>query len=352
MEEELIQIKNSAVSLILDVKDSKELEDIKVQFLGRSGKLTLAIKKISKLSKEKRPEIGKLANEVKNSIEDAIFTQALKVKQQKSKTLKEKIDVTVPGIRPQIGHLHALSQVLYDVIDVFKGLGFQTADGPEIETDYYNFTALNMPPNAPSRDTQATLYLDTRNSKAKPGEILLRTQTSSMQVRIMEKIKPPIRVIVPGKTYRVDDVDASHSFEFWQVEGFLVDENVRLTNLFGTIDYVLKKIMGEDIKIKFATTNFPFVEPGVDTYVKCTVCEGKARLPDGQGCSFCKMLGWSEIMPAGMIHPNVLKAVGYDPRKVSGFAFAIGLSRLATLRYKMEDLRLLTNPDLRILEQF
>ena len=238
-----------------------------------------------------------------------------------------------------------MTQVIYDVVDVFKGLGYQVADGPEIETDYYNFTALNMPPNAPSRDTQATLYLDTRNSKAKPGEILLRTQTSSMQVRIMEKIKPPIRVIVPGKTYRVDDVDASHSFEFWQVEGFLVDENVRLTDLFGTIDYVLKKLMGKDIKIKFATTNFSFVEPGVDTYMECTVCKGK-------GCSFCKMSGWSEIMPAGMIHPNVLKAVGYDSKKVSGFAFAIGLSRLVTLRYEMEDLRLLTNPDLRILEQF
>jgi len=345
MEEELIQIKNSAVSLILDAKNYKELEELKIQFVGRSGRLTLAIKEISKLPKEKRPEIGRLANEVKKSIEDTISTQEIWTKKETSDELRQKLDVTIPGIKPQIGHLHPMTQVIYDVVDVFKGLGYQVADGPEIETDYYNFTALNMPPNAPSRDTQATLYLDTRNSKAKPGEILLRTQTSSMQVRIMEKIKPPIRVIVPGKTYRVDDVDASHSFEFWQVEGFLVDENVRLTDLFGTIDYVLKKLMGKDIKIKFATTNFSFVEPGVDTYMECTVCKGK-------GCSFCKMSGWSEIMPAGMIHPNVLKAVGYDSKKVSGFAFAIGLSRLVTLRYEMEDLRLLTNPDLRILEQF
>ena len=160
----------------------------------------------------------------------------------------------------------------------------------------------------------------------------------------MEKIKPPVRVIVPGKNFRYEQVDASHSFEFWQVEGFLVDKEVRLTDLFGTIDYVLKKLMGET-RIKFATTNFPFVEPGVDTYIECTVCAGK-------GCSFCKQNGWSEIMPAGMIHPNVLKAVGYNPQEVSGFAFAIGLSRLVTLRYQMEDLRLLTNPDLRILEQF
>ena len=345
MEEELIQIKNSAVSLILDAKDKKELDDLKIRFLGRNGRFTQAIKEISKLPKEKRPEIGRLANEVKKSIEDTISTQEIWTKKETSDELRQKLDVTIPGIKPQIGHLHPMTQVIYDVVDVFKGLGYQVADGPEIETDYYNFTALNMPPNAPSRDTQATLYLDTRNSKAKPGEILLRTQTSSMQVRIMEKIKPPIRVIVPGKTYRVDDVDASHSFEFWQVEGFLVDENVRLTDLFGTIDYVLKKLMGKDIKIKFATTNFSFVEPGVDTYMECTVCKGK-------GCSFCKMSGWSEIMPAGMIHPNVLKAVGYDSKKVSGFAFAIGLSRLVTLRYEMEDLRLLTNPDLRILEQF
>ncbi len=345
MEEELIQIKNSAVSLILDARDKEELLDLKIRFLGRNGKFTLAIKELSKLPKEKRPEIGRLANEVKNTIEETISEKESRVTKQRFQELKEKIDTTIPGIRPPIGHLHPASQVLYDVVDVFKSLGFQTADGPEIETDYYNFTALNMPPNAPSRDTQATLYPDTRNSKVKPGEILLRTQTSSMQVRIMEKIKPPIRVIVPGKTYRVDDVDASHSFEFWQVEGFMVDKNVRLTDLFGTIDYVLRKLMGEKIKIKFATTNFSFVEPGVDTYIECTVCKGK-------GCSFCKMTGWSEIMPAGMIHPNVLKTAGYDPKKVSGFAFAIGLSRLVTLRYEMEDLRLLTNPDLRILEQF
>ena len=248
---------------------------------------------------------------LKNTIEETISEKESRVTKQRFQELKEKIDTTIQGIRPPIGHLHPASQVLYDVVDVFKSLGFQTADGPEIETDYYNFTALNMPPNAPSRDTQATLYLDTRNSKVKPGEILLRTQTSSMQVRIMEKIKPPIRVIVPGKTYRVDDVDASHSFEFWQVEGFLVDENVRLTDLFGTIDYVLKKLMGKDIKIKFATTNFSFVEPGVDTYIECTVCKGK-------GCSFCKMTGWSEIMPAGMIHPNVLKTAGYDPKRYQG----------------------------------
>lgn len=351
MEENLIQIKNSAVSLILEARDQKELDEIKLQFLGKSGKLTLAIKELVKLPREKRPYVGRLANEVKTTIEETIETQELQFKKTQSKTLKEKIDITNPGIKPDIGHLHPLSLVLYDVVDVFKGLGFQTADGPEIETDRYNFEILNIPKDHPARDTQQTLYLDTRTSKVTPGEVILRTQTSSMQGRVMEKTKPPLRVIVPGKNFRYEQVDASHGFEFWQVEGFMVDTNVRLTDLFGTIDYVLRKLMEEylpaerKVKIKFATTNFPFVEPGVDTYIECTVCKGK-------GCSFCKMLGWSEIMPAGMIHPNVLKAVGYDPQKVSGFAFAIGLSRLVTLRYRMEDLRLLTNPDLRILEQF
>lgn len=340
-----MQIKNSAVSMIIDATDQKELEEIKLQFLGRSGKLTLTLKGITKIPIDKRAIVGQLANEVKRIIEETLENKILHIKSQISNQRKQEIDITNPGIKPNIGHLHPVTQVLYDVIDIFKGIGFQVADGPEIETDYYNFEVLNIPKDHPSRDTQQTLYLDTRNSKINPGEIILRTQTSAMQGRIMEKIKPPARVIVPGKNFRYEQVDASHGFEFWQIEGFMVDKNVRLTDLFGTIDYILKKLMGEKTKIKFATTNFPFVEPGVDTYMECTVCVGA-------GCSFCKQSGWSEIMPAGMIHPNVLKAVGYDSQKVSGFAFAIGLSRLVTLRYGMDDLRLLTNPDMRIINQF
>jgi len=345
MEEELINLKNTAVSFILEAEDLDSLEATRAQFLGRNGKLTLLIKDIPKLPKEKRPAIGKLTNEIKVILEDTLSQALEKLKAQKTKSVHEKIDPTAPGIKPNIGHLHPMSQVLYDVVDVFKEIGFQAADGPEIETDYYNFEALNIPKDHPARDTQQTLYLDIANAKVNPGEIILRTQTSAMQGRVMEKTQPPLRVIVPGKNFRYEQVDASHGFEFWQVEGFMVDTNVRLTDLFGTIDYVLRKLMGQEIKLKFATTNFPFVEPGVDTYMECTVCKGK-------GCSFCKFAGWSEIMPAGMIHPNVLKAVGYDSQKVTGFAFAIGLSRLVTLRYKMDDLRLLTNPDLRIINQF
>ncbi len=345
MEEELINIKNTALSFIGDAADKNSLEETKIQFLGRSGKLTLLLKELPKLPLDKRVGVGSLANEIKKTIEDALEQKLESLTKETVSKKKENIDKTAPGIPPKIGHFHPTSQVLYEVIDVFKELGFQAADGPEIETDHYNFEALNIPKDHPARDTQQTLYLDSRGTKITPGEIILRTQTSAMQGRVMEKTKPPLRVIVPGKNFRYEQVDASHGFEFWQLEGFLVDRDVRLTDLFGTIDYVLRKLMGDKIKIKFATTNFPFVEPGVDTYVECTVCRGR-------GCSFCKYSGWSEIMPAGMIHPNVLKAVGYNPQEVSGFAFAIGLSRLVTLRYRMDDLRLLTTPDLRIINQF
>lgn len=345
MHEQLLSIKTNAISLILDTKDEKELEEVKLDILGRSGQLTTLLKELPKLPVEKRPEAGRFANEVKQMIEDAIEEKAKMLHVKSAQKRKASIDITALGIPPKIGHLHPMTQVLLDVVDVFKTLGFQAADGPEIEKDYYNFEVLNIPKDHPARDTQMTFYLDTRESETTPGEIILRTQTSAMQGRVMEKMKPPVRVIVPGKNFRYEQVDASHGFEFWQVEGFLVDKHVRLTDLFGTIDYVLRKLMGSDIKLKFATTNFPFVEPGVDTYIQCTVCKGK-------GCSFCKNSGWSEIMPAGMIHPNVLKAVGYDPQEVSGFAFAIGISRIVTLKYQMDDLRLLTNPDLRILEQF
>lgn len=345
MEEELIGIKNAAVSLILEAKDLKELEEIKLQFLGRSGKLTLALKEITKIPETKRPEIGKLANEVKQTIEETLESQKEKVKNQKLETSKKQIDKTAPGIKPKIGHLHPMTQVLYEVVDVFKRLGFQAADGPEIETDYYNFEVLNISKDHPARDTQQTLFLDTRDSKITPGELLLRTHTSGMQGRIMEKTKPPFQVIVPGKVFRYEQVDASHGFEFWQLEGFMVDAKITLSDLFGTLDYFFKQFFGEKTKTKFVCHNFPFVEPGVEAYITCAVCIGK-------GCTFCKSTGWVEIAGAGMIHPQVLRTINIDPNKWQGFAFGTGLSRMATLKYQMDDLRLLTNSDLRILEQF
>ncbi len=348
MKDKLYNLKNEAISLIISAQDKKELEEIRIQFLGRNGMLTAALKEIAKLPPSERPLIGQIANEVKNIIEDALQTTVINLKNKEKTTIEKRIkniDTTEPGIQPEIGHLHPMTQTVHDIVEVFKSLGYQAADGPEIETDYYNFEALNISKNHPARDTQQTLHLDTRNTAISPGEIILRTQLSGMQARVMEKMKPPVRVIIPGNVYRYEQVDASHGFQFGQMEGFLIDKHVKLTDLFGTIDYTLRKLMKQDIKLKFAATNFPFVEPGVDTYMQCTVCLGK-------GCSFCKHSGWSEIMPSGMIHPNVLKTCGYNPQEYNGFAFCIGLSRLVTLKHQMDDLRTLTNPDLRIITQF
>jgi len=336
MNEDIINLKNEAFAQINTVKSIDELEEIRIAYLGRNGKLTNLIKKIKDLPPEKRSQTGLLINETKKNIENLLNDK----RQNLIKSLTEKrewFDLTLPGTKPEMGHKHPLKEVLEEVKDIFKYLGYQVAEGPEIESDYYNFEALNIPKDHPARDTQMTFYLE--NGK------ILRTQTSAMQVRVMEKTKPPFRVLVPGRNFRFEQVDASHGFEFWQVEGFAVDKNIRFTDLLGTISFVLKSLFGKETKLRFATTNFPFVEPGVDTYLQCTICHGK-------GCAFCKNTGWSEIMPAGMIHPDVLKKGKIDPKKWQGFAFAIGLSRIVNLRYGINDLRILTTPDLRILSQF
>ncbi len=336
MQEEVINTKNEAIAQISGANDAGELEELRAAYLGRKGKFTLLVKKIKEVPPEKRKQFGITLNESKVAIENLISDK----KQELLKSLTEKrewFDLTMPGIKLDLGHLHPMTQVLKEVKQIFNYLGYQVADGPEIETDYYNFEALNIPQDHPARDTQMTFYLD--------GGNILRTQTSAMQGRVMKDTKPPFRVLVPGRCFRYEQVDASHGFEFWQIEGFVVDENIHMTDLFGTIDYILHKLFGKEIKLKFATTNFPFVEPGVDTYMSCTICKGR-------GCSFCKGSGWSEIMPAGMIHPYVLKTAGIDTKKWNGFAFAIGLSRIVNLRYQIKDLRTLTTPDMRILKQF
>lgn len=348
MQDKLIDIKNEALAQILACQDPKILEDIRVEYLGKSkGKLTEVIKLLPHLPPQEKAIIGRFANEVKQTIVDTLTSQLIILRSQKAKNIAktEWLDVTLPGIPPPEGHLHPVTKVLHEVLDIFKSLGYQVSQTREIQTDYYNFTALNMPADAPSRDTQATFYLDTRDSKANPGEIILQTQVTSMQVPIIEKTKPPIRVVMPGKAYRVDDVDPSHGFEFWQIDGFVVDKNIHMTDLLGTIEYVLRKLYGSEIKIRFDATNFGFVEPGVQAFMSCTICKQKR-------CPFCKHTGWVEILPAGMIHPNVLKIAGLDPKEWGGFAFDLGLSRAASLKNQIDDLRILTNPDLRILKQF
>ena len=333
---DILNLKNEALAQIMSAQSVSDLEEIRIAYLGRNGRLTDLTKKLKDVKTEERKSAGILINEAKGTILDNLASQKNKL----SVISREWFDVTTPGEKPNAGSLHAQSVVLKEIKDIFRYLGYQIADGPEIETDYYNFEALNIPKDHPARDTQQTFYVD-----SKKGDLIMRTQTSAMQGRVMKETKPPFRVLVPGKNFRYEQVDASHGFEFWQVEGFVVDTNIRLTDLFGTIDFVLKELFGKDTKLRFATTNFPFVEPGVDTYIECTVCKGK-------GCSFCKKTGWSEIMPAGMIHPFVLKEAGIDTKRWGGFAFAIGLSRVVTLKYQIDDLRVLTTPDMRILSQF
>ncbi len=336
MQEEIISLKNEALAQIIQAGSADELENLRINYLGRNGKITALIKELKNIKPEDRKQVGMLINEAKKTIENLLSrrkSEIIKILTEK----REWFDLTIPGIRPDIGHLHPMTTILKEVKGIFNYLGYQVTDGPEIESDYYNFEALNIPKDHPSRDTQMTFYLG--------KDIILRTQTSAMQGRVMKEAKPPFRVLVPGRNFRYEQIDASHGFEFWQVEGFVVDRNIHLTDLFGTIDYVLKALFGKESKLRFATTNFPFVEPGVDTYLQCTICKGK-------GCTFCKGTGWSEIMPAGMIHPFVLKEAGIDTNKWGGFAFAIGLSRIVNLRYRINDLRTLTMPDLRILNQF
>jgi phenylalanyl-tRNA synthetase alpha chain len=344
MREEIINIKNEAIAQIIKAKSPKDLENLRIIYLGRKGKLNKLIKKLKELPEKEKRQLGTLINETKKTISNNLSLTKIKLTKKVVDT-KKWFDISIPGKDPEIGYLHPQTTVLSEIINIFTYLGYQVADGPEIESDYYNFESLNIPKDHPARDAQQTLFVDTKGTPSKFGDLILRTQTSAMQGRVMKESKPPLRVLVPGKNYRYEQVDASHGFEFWQVEGFVVDKNIHLADLFGTIEFVLKKLFGNSAEIKFATTNFPFVEPGVDTYLKCTVCKGK-------GCSFCKKTGWSEIMPAGMIHPFVLKEAGIDTKNWGGFAFAMGLSRVVALRYQIHDLRILTTPDMRIVKQF
>ena len=343
-EQDISNIKNEALSSIINAVSKKELQQLQIQLLGRKGKITQLVQTIKDLGADQKKIIGRMMNETKGVIEDALEEQ-MKIVVDRSVSEEQKIDISIPGIKPEVGAIHPLTTTVAEIIDIFTALGYQVADGYQIETDDYNFSALNFGDDHPARDMQQTLYVDVEGSRSNFGDVILRTHTSAMQGRVMEQTQPPFKVLVPGLNYRYEQVDASHGFQFHQVEGFVVDENNRLTDLFGTIEYVLRRLFGDNAQIRFAATYFPFVEPGIDTYLKCTLCNGK-------GCSFCKKSGWSEIMPAGMIHPNVLRSAGINSDKWGGFAFAIGTSRVVNLKYSISDLRTLTDPDLRIIDQF
>jgi len=337
--EQLKSIRENAVNALNETDSSEKLEALRVQYLGKKGELTSVLSQMGKLSAEERPVIGQIANEVRSFIENEIKTkreEVAKIEMEK-RLAAESIDVTLPGNSNVLGKKHPLSIVLDEVKDAFISMGFTIVSGPEVEYDYYNFEALNIPKDHPARDTQDTFYFS--------PEILLRTQTSSVQIRAMEQMKPPIRVLSPGRVYRIDEVDATHSPIFHQIEGLVVDKGITMAHLKGSLELISKKLFGEDIKTRIRPDYFPFTEPSAEISISCFKCGGK-------GCKFCKGEGWIEIGGAGMVNPKVLANLGIDPNVYSGFAFGMGLERLVLRRYNIDDIRLLLENDVRFLNMF
>ncbi len=341
MKEKLEQIRVSAAARLAAAKELKSLEDLRVELLGKKGELTQILKGMGTLSKEERPVIGQLANEVRSFIEgelDRVKTDLL-ARQQELKLKAETIDVTMPGKVQQLGHKHPMTLVIDNIKDIFIGMGYEIAEGPEVETAYYNFEALNIPKEHPARDEQDTFYIDSA------GDFLLRTQTSPMQVRVMEKKKPPIRIIAPGRVYRSDEVDATHSPVFHQLEGLVIDKGITMGDLKGALEVFAKELFGADTKVRFRPHHFPFTEPSAEMDASCFACGGK-------GCRVCKDSGWIEVLGCGMVHPKVLEMSGIDPDVYSGFAFGMGLERVAMQKFGITDLRLLYENDTKFLKQF
>jgi len=339
MKAALENIRQSAVEALNKIDSIKSVDDFRVKFLGKKGELTSILKQMGSLSSEERPIIGQLANEIRTFLEAEIEKKQSQLKAQTlaAQLKNEKIDVTMPGKKRKIGKKHPLSLVLDEVKEIFLGMGFSIAQGPEVEYDYYNFEALNLPKDHPARDTQDTFYIS--------ENILLRTQTSPVQIRVMEKQKPPIRIISPGRVYRSDAVDATHSPLFHQIEGLVVDKNITMADLKGTLEVFAKRLYGDKAVVRFRPHHFPFTEPSAEVDVMCFSCHGK-------GCRLCKGEGWIEILGAGMVHPKVLSNCGIDPEEYSGFAFGLGLERIVMRRFNIDDLRLFYENDLRFLNQF
>ncbi len=339
MQAQLTAIREAAVSALAKADTLEQLEELRIQYLGKKGELTAVMKGMGKLTPEERPIVGQLANEVRTEIEAAMEEKKTILESQAAdaKILSETIDVTMPGRRNAKGKKHPLTTVLDELKDIFIGMGFSIAEGPEVELDYYNFEALNIPKDHPARDSQDTFYVD--------ENVVLRSQTSSVQARVMENQQPPIRLISPGRVYRSDAVDATHSPVFHQVEGLVVDKDVTMADLKGTLEVFVKKLYGEETRLRFRPHHFPFTEPSAEVDISCFNC-------GGEGCRICKGEGWIEILGCGMVHPKVLSGCGIDPEVYSGFAFGIGLERITMFRYGVDDLRLFFENDVRFLEQF
>ena len=339
MKEKLEALKQKALSDLEKVGDAAALEQLRVAYLGKKSELAAILKGMASLSPEERPIIGQLGNTVRNAIEQAFEKAKNHVSELETqkKIQAEALDVTLPASKIDIGNLHPLTKVQSQLEDIFLGMGFTIAEGPEVETDYYNFTALNTPEFHPARDVQDTFYIT--------DKVLLRSQTSTVQVHAMENSKPPIRVISPGRVYRSDAVDATHSPMFHQCEGLVIDKGITMCDLKGVLEQFAKEIYGSDTKVRFRPSFFPFTEPSVEVDVSCSECGGR-------GCSVCKGEGWIEILGAGMVHPNVLRMSGIDPDVYSGFAFGMGIERIVMTKYGINDMRLLYENDVRFLSQF
>ncbi|MBP5153523.1 MAG: phenylalanine--tRNA ligase subunit alpha [Lachnospiraceae bacterium] len=339
MQEKLKKIREEALARLNAAASAEEVSEIRVAFLGKKGALTEVMKGMREVAPEDRPKVGEWVNSTRKVIEDTIARtqQAVAARALEARLASETIDVTMPAKLPRTGHRHPNTIALEELERVFIGMGYEVVEGPEVEYDYYNFEALNIPANHPAKDEQDTFYIN--------DKILLRTQTSPVQVRVMEKKKPPIRIVAPGRVYRSDDVDATHSPCFHQVEGLVVDKNITFADLKGTLAQFARELFGQDTKVKFRPHHFPFTEPSAEMDVSCFKCGGK-------GCRMCKGSGWIEILGCGMVHPKVLRMSGIDPEEYSGFAFGIGLERITLLKYEIDDMRLLYENDERFLKQF
>ncbi|WP_066194595.1 MULTISPECIES: phenylalanine--tRNA ligase subunit alpha [Gracilibacillus] len=341
MKDQLEALQTEAVEKVTHATTLKELQDVKIAYLGKKGPITEVLRGMGKLSKEERPVIGEMANTVRGEIATAIEEKqtAIEAAELEKQLAAETIDVTLPGRPVPIGGPHILTSIIEEIEDLFIGMGFEVREGPEVETDYFNFEALNLPKEHPARDMQDSFYIT--------KELLMRTHTSPVQARTMNAIedKRPVKMICPGKVYRRDTDDATHSHQFTQIEGLLVDKNVRMSDLKGVLNHFAKQMFGEDREIRLRPSFFPFTEPSVEMDISCKVCKGK-------GCSVCKQSGWIEILGAGMVHPRVLEMAGYDPAEYSGFAFGMGPDRIAMLKYGIHDIRHFYTNDVRFLKQF
>ncbi|MBU1148604.1 phenylalanine--tRNA ligase subunit alpha [Patescibacteria group bacterium] len=342
MQKDLEQLKKSALAEIDTIKKSELLQKLEKKYLGRKGELTQVLRQLKDLSDDLKPVVGKLANEVKQDIEVALQEAQLKLS---GKTDLTDFDLTLPGTKVQGGHLHPLTQVIRQINQIFTSMGYEIADGPEVETANNNFDLLNIPKNHPARDAWDTFYLEDGKDINDDDKLLLRTHTSPVQIRAMEGRKPPIRLIAPGRVFRHEATDSSHEATFYQVEGLVIGRGVRVTDLTGTLDLFLKKMFGDGVKTRVRPHHYPFTEPSLDVDMSCILCSG-------QGCPVCSQSGWLEMLGSGMVHPDVLTKMKVDPKKYSGFAFGIGIDRIMMLKYGIKDIRLSYSGDIRFLKQF